>query len=169
MLNSNTNLQNQSSNALHNAIMEASSKDANENLQTYQHNLRTSSNTSRANQDNSTRINRRTGYDNQRAVNVTRARETIENEHPEQPDSSNDIYLAEHSDTNITIDLLIEYDKFRMTRMNTDDLIKNVVLLAFFNSETKCAIDDNKNRITFESSTRLLVDKLKVEIERFSN
>ncbi|GJT38010.1 hypothetical protein Tco_0937875 [Tanacetum coccineum] len=33
-------------------------------------NLRTSSNTSRANQDNSPRINRGTGYDNQRAVNV---------------------------------------------------------------------------------------------------
>ncbi|GKC08003.1 hypothetical protein Tco_0999613 [Tanacetum coccineum] len=33
-------------------------------------NLRTSSNTSRANQDNTPRINRGTGYDNQRAVNV---------------------------------------------------------------------------------------------------
>ncbi|GJZ67596.1 retrovirus-related pol polyprotein from transposon TNT 1-94 [Tanacetum coccineum] len=103
------------------------------------------SNTSRANQDNSTRINRRTGYDNQRAVNVAGARENVENEHPEQPDSSNDIYLAEHSDTNITIDLLIEYDKFRMTRMNTDDLIKNVVLLAFFNSETKYFQTKNKS------------------------
>ncbi|GJS62404.1 hypothetical protein Tco_0657188 [Tanacetum coccineum] len=41
-------------------------------------NLRTSSNTSRANQDNSPRINRGTGYDNQRAVNVVWARENIE-------------------------------------------------------------------------------------------
>ncbi|GJQ98881.1 retrovirus-related pol polyprotein from transposon TNT 1-94 [Tanacetum coccineum] len=40
-------------------------------------NLRTSSNTSRANQDNSPRINRGTGYDNQRAVNVAGARENI--------------------------------------------------------------------------------------------
>ncbi|GJZ51605.1 retrovirus-related pol polyprotein from transposon TNT 1-94 [Tanacetum coccineum] len=38
-------------------------------------NLRTSSNTSRANQDNSPRINRGTGYDNQRAFNVAGARE----------------------------------------------------------------------------------------------
>ncbi|GJX07195.1 integrase, catalytic region, zinc finger, CCHC-type containing protein [Tanacetum coccineum] len=38
-------------------------------------NLRTSSNTSRANQDNSPRINRGTGYDNQRAVNVAGVRE----------------------------------------------------------------------------------------------
>ncbi|GJQ92665.1 retrovirus-related pol polyprotein from transposon TNT 1-94 [Tanacetum coccineum] len=40
-------------------------------------NLRTSSNTSRANQDNTPRINRGTRYDNQRAFNVARARETV--------------------------------------------------------------------------------------------
>nr|GEV57883.1 hypothetical protein [Tanacetum cinerariifolium] len=40
-------------------------------------NLRTSSNTSRANQDNSPRINRGTGYDNQRIVNVAGARENV--------------------------------------------------------------------------------------------
>nr|GEZ95224.1 hypothetical protein [Tanacetum cinerariifolium] len=40
-------------------------------------NLRTSSNTSRANQDNSSRINRGTGYDNQRIGNVARARENV--------------------------------------------------------------------------------------------
>nr|GEU56175.1 hypothetical protein [Tanacetum cinerariifolium] len=40
-------------------------------------NLRTSTNNSRANQDNSPRINRGTGYDNQRIVNVARARENV--------------------------------------------------------------------------------------------
>ncbi|GJX35304.1 hypothetical protein Tco_0246861 [Tanacetum coccineum] len=40
-------------------------------------NLKTSSNTSRANQDNSPRINKGTEYDNQRVVNVARARENI--------------------------------------------------------------------------------------------
>ncbi|GJW85482.1 ribonuclease H-like domain-containing protein [Tanacetum coccineum] len=40
-------------------------------------NLRTSSNTSRANQDNSLRINRGTGYDNQKAANVAGARENV--------------------------------------------------------------------------------------------
>nr|GEU76895.1 hypothetical protein [Tanacetum cinerariifolium] len=40
-------------------------------------NLRTSSNTSRENQDNSPRISRCTGYDNQRIVNVAGARETV--------------------------------------------------------------------------------------------
>nr|GFB32129.1 hypothetical protein [Tanacetum cinerariifolium] len=41
-------------------------------------NLRTSSNTSRVNQDNSPRINRGVGYDNQRLCNVAGARETVE-------------------------------------------------------------------------------------------
>nr|GEU60978.1 hypothetical protein [Tanacetum cinerariifolium] len=40
-------------------------------------NLRTSSNTSIANQDNSLRINKGTGYDNQRIVNVVGARENV--------------------------------------------------------------------------------------------
>nr|GEV03206.1 retrotransposon protein, putative, Ty1-copia subclass [Tanacetum cinerariifolium] len=40
-------------------------------------NLRTSSNTSRANQDNSLRINRSAGYENQRIGNVVGAKETI--------------------------------------------------------------------------------------------
>nr|GEX58900.1 hypothetical protein [Tanacetum cinerariifolium] len=48
-----------------------------QNLQTYQQQLRTSSNTSRTNQDNSSRINRGTGYDNQRIVNVVGARENV--------------------------------------------------------------------------------------------
>ncbi|GJU17616.1 hypothetical protein Tco_1145582 [Tanacetum coccineum] len=40
-------------------------------------NLRTSLNTSRANQDTTPRINRGTGYDNQRTVNVVGARENV--------------------------------------------------------------------------------------------
>nr|GEV15588.1 hypothetical protein [Tanacetum cinerariifolium] len=41
-------------------------------------NLRTSSNTSRANQENSPRINRGTGYENQRVINVVEAWENVE-------------------------------------------------------------------------------------------
>nr|GEV04654.1 retrovirus-related Pol polyprotein from transposon TNT 1-94 [Tanacetum cinerariifolium] len=40
-------------------------------------NLRTSSNTNRENHDNTPRVNRGTGYDNQRAVNVVGARENV--------------------------------------------------------------------------------------------
>nr|GEV03423.1 hypothetical protein [Tanacetum cinerariifolium] len=43
-------------------------------------NLQTLSNTSRANQDNSQRINRGIGYENQRIVNVVRARENVARE-----------------------------------------------------------------------------------------
>ncbi|GJR55673.1 retrovirus-related pol polyprotein from transposon TNT 1-94 [Tanacetum coccineum] len=250
-------------------------------------NLRTSSNTSRANQDNSPRINRGTGYDNQRAVNVAGARENVgtpvvqksgiqcynckeyghvsrecqkpkrvkdaayhkekmllckqeearvqlnaeqadwkddtddesddqeleahymymaqlqevtpdqvdnsgpifddepmhkvqnnndnynvfamENKHPEQPESSNDIYLAEHSDTNITIDSLdICYDRVQDDQDDTDDLDQERDLLASLIQKLKCEIDDSKNRNKFlESSNKALVDKLKGEIEDF--
>ncbi|GKE36863.1 hypothetical protein Tco_1460268, partial [Tanacetum coccineum] len=47
----------------------------------------------------------------------------MENEHPEQPESNNDIYLAEHGDTNITIDSLdICYDRVQNDQDDTDDL-----------------------------------------------
>ncbi|GJV52229.1 retrovirus-related pol polyprotein from transposon TNT 1-94 [Tanacetum coccineum] len=40
-------------------------------------NIKTSLNTGKANQDNTLRINKRTGYDNQRAVNVAGAKENV--------------------------------------------------------------------------------------------
>ncbi|GJS88715.1 RNA-directed DNA polymerase [Tanacetum coccineum] len=58
---------------LHVEIWEAIEKDSTKS----NNNLRTSSNTSRANQDNSPRTNRGTGYDNQRAINVAGARENV--------------------------------------------------------------------------------------------
>ncbi|GJT62600.1 hypothetical protein Tco_1006133 [Tanacetum coccineum] len=198
-------------------------------------NLRTSSNTSRANQDNSPRINRGTGYDNQRAVNVAGARENvgtpvvqksgiqcynckeyghlnaeqadwkddtddesddqeleahymymaqiqevhnnndnynvfaIENEHPEQPKSVNDIYLEEQGDTNITIDSLdICYDREQDDQDDTDELDQERDLLASLIEKLKCEIDDSKNRNKFlETSNKALVDKLKGDIEDF--
>ncbi|GJS99346.1 hypothetical protein Tco_0820516 [Tanacetum coccineum] len=216
-------------------------------------NLQTSSNTSRTNQDNSPRINRGTGYDNQRAVNIARARENVayhkekmllckqeeagvqlnaeqadwkddtddesddqeleahymymaqihevtpdsvdnsgpifdnepmhkvqnnndnynvfamENEHPEQPESDNDIYLTEQGDTNITIDSLdICYDRPRDDQDETDDLDQERDLLASLIQKLKCEINDSKNRNKFlESSNKELVDKLKGEIEDF--
>ncbi|GKB93059.1 hypothetical protein Tco_0979196 [Tanacetum coccineum] len=157
-------------------------------------NLRTLSNTSRATQDNSPRINKGTGYDNQRVVNVAGARDTvdqadwkddtddesddqeleahyiymaqlqevtpdpvdnsgpifddepmhkvqnnndnynvfaIENEHPEQPESSNDIYLAKQGDTNITIDSLdICYDRVQDDQDDTDDFDQECDMVA---------------------------------------
>ncbi|GJR16870.1 hypothetical protein Tco_0965397 [Tanacetum coccineum] len=144
-------------------------------------NLRTSSNTSRANQDNSPRINRGTGFRSRgirdilqgiwacKQGNVRKLKMSkdavltqgkniqevtpyssdefwtnslmmspmhkvqnnndnynmfaMENEHPEQPESSNDIYLTEQGDTNITIDSLdICYDRAQDDQDETDDL-----------------------------------------------
>ncbi|GJR02818.1 hypothetical protein Tco_0525802 [Tanacetum coccineum] len=61
----------------------------------------------------------------------------IENEHPEQPESSNDIYLTEQGDSNITID-----------------------------SSDICYDSKNRNKF-LELSNKELVDKLKGEIEDF--
>ncbi|GJT33148.1 hypothetical protein Tco_0923567 [Tanacetum coccineum] len=216
-------------------------------------NLRTSSNTSRANQDNTPRINKGTRYDYQRTINVVGARENVayhkekmllckqeeagvqlnaeqadwkddtddesedqeleahymymahiqevtpnpvdnsgpifddepmhkvqnnndnynvfamENEHPEQPESSNDIYLEEQGDTNITIDSLdICYDRDKDDQDDTEDLDQEHDLLASLIEKLKCEIDDSKNRNKFlESSNKALVDKLKGEIEDF--
>ncbi|GKD38797.1 hypothetical protein Tco_1259004 [Tanacetum coccineum] len=197
-------------------------------------NLRTSSNTNRANQDNSPRINRGTGYDNQRVVNVAGARENveqadwkddtddeyddqeleahymymgqiqevtpdpvdnsgpifdaeplhkvqnnndnynvfaIENEHPEQPEFVNDIYLEEQGDTNITIDSLdMCYDREQDDHNDDDDddLAKERDLLASLIKKLKCEIDDSKNHNKFlESSNKALVDKLKAELDRY--
>ncbi|GJT53332.1 hypothetical protein Tco_0988386 [Tanacetum coccineum] len=50
----------------------------------------------------------------------------MENEHPEQPGSSNDIYLVEQGDTNITIDSLdICYDRAK----GQDDMMKLMILI----------------------------------------
>ncbi|GKF61406.1 hypothetical protein Tco_0181460, partial [Tanacetum coccineum] len=126
-------------------------------------NLRTSSNTSRVNQDNSPRINRSTGHVSRECQKLKRVKDAayhkekmllckqeeagiqevtpnpvdnygpifdvepmhkvqnnndnnnvfaMENEHSEQPESSNHIYLTEQGDTKITIDSLdICYDR----------------------------------------------------------
>ncbi|GKA89782.1 retrovirus-related pol polyprotein from transposon TNT 1-94 [Tanacetum coccineum] len=58
-------------------------------------NLRTSSNTSRANQDNTPRINKGTGYDNQRAVNVVGARENVASECQKTKQAKDAVYHKE--------------------------------------------------------------------------
>ncbi|GJV60119.1 retrovirus-related pol polyprotein from transposon TNT 1-94 [Tanacetum coccineum] len=93
----------------------------------------------------------------------------IENAHPEQPESVNDIYLEEQGDTNITIDSLdMCYDREQDDQDDTDELDQERDLLASLIDKLKCEIDDSKNRNKFlESSHKALVDKLKGEIEDF--
>nr|GEU47859.1 hypothetical protein [Tanacetum cinerariifolium] len=111
-------------------------------------NLRTSSNTNRANQDNSPRISRGDGYDNQRLGNVVGARETIdaadsgpifdtepmqkvpnndnynmfaiECKHPEQSKSVHDTYLIKQDEHNVIDSLDMNYDREHFDQ-NVDD------------------------------------------------
>ncbi|GJY37357.1 hypothetical protein Tco_0422735, partial [Tanacetum coccineum] len=94
---------------------------------------------------------------------------TIENAHPEQPESVNDIYLEEQDDTNITIDSLdMCYDREQDDQDDTDELDQEHDLLASLIDKLKCEIYDSKNCNKFlESSHKALVDKLKGEIEDF--
>nr|GEV84355.1 hypothetical protein [Tanacetum cinerariifolium] len=72
-------------------------------------NLRTSSNTSRANQNNSPRIKRGVGYDNQRLGNVVRARDTVD-------------------ELNMIIDSLdMSYDREQIDQNDDDDDLANEV------------------------------------------
>ncbi|GJZ14010.1 copia protein [Tanacetum coccineum] len=92
----------------------------------------------------------------------------IENEHPEQPESVNDIYLEEQGDTNITIDSLdICYDRKQDDQDDNDELDQERDLLASLIEKQKCEIDDSKNRNKFlETSNKALVDKLK-DLKKF--
>nr|GEV70190.1 putative ribonuclease H-like domain-containing protein [Tanacetum cinerariifolium] len=136
---------------------------------TTNNNLRTSSNTSRVNQDNSPWINRVTGYDNQRTVNVVGARENVEQadwkddtddefddqelearyiEHPEQSKSVHDTYSIEQDEHNMIMDLLdMRYDKEQIDQdANADDLDNERDLLASLIEKLKCEIDDSRNQ-----------------------
>nr|GEV41613.1 hypothetical protein [Tanacetum cinerariifolium] len=152
------------------------------NLQTYQQQPLNFINNSRANQDNSIRINRGTGYDNQRIVNVAGARENVEqadwrDDTDDEPDDqelkAHYMYMtqiqevtpdaADNFGPNIDSEPLQKVDQD-----DDDDLANERDLLASLIEKLKCEIDDNKNRNKFlETSNKDLVDKLKGEIEDF--
>nr|GEW07293.1 hypothetical protein [Tanacetum cinerariifolium] len=128
-------------------------------------NLRTSSNISRSNQDNTQRINIGTRYDNQRVVNVVEARENVavakvtndddnynvfanDREHPDQSKFVNDTYLEEQGDTNITIDSLHMSTNGEMIDQDDNGLGERDLLSSLI-EKLKCEIDDSKNRNKF--------------------
>ncbi|GJU79834.1 hypothetical protein Tco_1282199 [Tanacetum coccineum] len=89
-------------------------------------------------------------------------------EHHVQPESINDTYLEEQSDTHIAINSLDMSTNGETVDQDDDDLAKERDLLASLIKKLKCEIDDSKNRNKFlESSNKTLVDKLKGEIEDF--
>ncbi|GJQ92518.1 hypothetical protein Tco_0003657 [Tanacetum coccineum] len=151
-------------------------------------NLRTSSNTGRANQDNSPRINRGTGYENQRVVNVAGASENIARE-CQKPKREKD--AAYYKEKMLLYDQELEAHYMYMAQLqevtpsiidnsgpifyveplqkdNTDELDQEHDLLASLIEKLKCETNDSKNRNKFlKSSNQVLVDKLKGEIENF--
>nr|GEU53440.1 retrovirus-related Pol polyprotein from transposon TNT 1-94 [Tanacetum cinerariifolium] len=151
-------------------------------------NLHTSSNTSRANQDNSPRINRGTGYENQRVINVVGARENVEEArvklNAEQADWKDDtddesddqeleahyMYMAQIQE--VTPDNIDNsgpiFDTEPLQKDDIDELAQERDLLSSLIEKLKCEINDSKNRNKFlETSNKNLVDKLKGEIEDF--
>ncbi|GKA32951.1 hypothetical protein Tco_0719318 [Tanacetum coccineum] len=127
---------------------------------------RTSSNTNRANQDNSPRINRGTGYDNQRAVNVARAREkgsakvwdaeqaglegcTDDESERTGMESTLFVHGTDSEVTTIQLQFWPIFDDEPMHKDDqdeTDNLDQERDLLASLIQKLKCEIDDSKNR-----------------------
>ncbi|GJZ47397.1 hypothetical protein Tco_0601229 [Tanacetum coccineum] len=144
-------------------------------------NLRNSSNTSGANQDNTPRIKRGTRDDtddepaNQELeahylymAQIQKVTPDAADKHPEQPKFVNDIYPNEH---NIIIDPLdMSHDREQDDQDDNDDLAKERELLASLIKKLKCEINDSKNRNKLlESSNKILFDKLTSQIEDFKN
>nr|GEY71243.1 hypothetical protein [Tanacetum cinerariifolium] len=161
-------------------------------------NLRTSSNTSRANQDNSPRINRNAGYKSQRSGNVVGAREKIllckqeeagiqlnveqadwkddtDDESDDQELEAHYMYMAKvqvvSPDAVDSGPIFDTEPEQKIDQNNEDtDLAKERELLASLIEKLKCEIDESKNRNKFlETSNKVLIDKLKSEIKDFKN
>nr|GEX49240.1 hypothetical protein [Tanacetum cinerariifolium] len=128
-------------------------------------NLQTSSNTSRANQDNSPRINRSTGNLGMLQGNVRN-----QNEQRMQLITWKICYCVSPDAANSGP--IFDTEPVKKIDQNDDDnyLANECELLASLIEKLKCEIDDNKNRNKFlETSNKVLVEKLKGEIEDFIN
>ncbi|GJX55661.1 hypothetical protein Tco_0285558 [Tanacetum coccineum] len=132
-------------------------------------NLRTSSNTSRANQDNSPRINRGTGYDSQRAVNVVGARENIEkadwrDDTDDEPDDqeleSHYMYMAQIQE--VTLDAADNYgpifDTDLLQKVQNDDDNYNVFANDTEHHEQPESVNDTY--LEEQGDTNITIDSL---------
>ncbi|GJX79567.1 hypothetical protein Tco_0327716 [Tanacetum coccineum] len=125
-------------------------------------------------------INRGTGYDNQRAVNVAGAREMYprninlkddtDDESDDQELEAHYMYMAQLQEvTPDQVDnsgpIFADEPMHRDDQDETDDLDQERDFLASLIQKLKCEIDDSKNRNKFlESSNKELVDKLNCEL-----
>nr|GFA06372.1 hypothetical protein [Tanacetum cinerariifolium] len=132
-----------------------------------------------ANQYNSSRINKGTGYENQKIVDVAGARENVEqadwrHDTDDEPDDQefevHYMYMAQLQE--VTPDAtnnsgpIFDSEPFQKDDDDDDDDLANERdFLASLIEKLKCEIDDSKNRNKFlETSNKALVDKLKGEI-----
>nr|GFB03988.1 hypothetical protein [Tanacetum cinerariifolium] len=157
-------------------------------------NLRTSSTTSRAHQDNSPQIHKNTGYKSQRSGNVAGARETVgssmvqksriqcynckEYRHVarecKKPKRAKDTAYHREKMLLYAVDSRPIFDTEPEQKIDQNeedaDLAKERELLASLIAKLKCEIDESKNRNTLlETSNKVLVEKLKSEIADFRN
>nr|GEX34613.1 hypothetical protein [Tanacetum cinerariifolium] len=146
-------------------------------------NLRTSSNTSRANQDNSPRINKGTVYENQMIAKecqkLKRAKDAAYHREKMllyQELEAHYIYMAQIQEVSPdAADSGPIFDAEPLQKIDhndndddDNDLANERELLASLIEKLKCEIDDNKNRNIFlETSNKVLVEKLKGEIKDF--
>nr|GFA56453.1 hypothetical protein [Tanacetum cinerariifolium] len=119
-------------------------------------NLQTSSNTSHANQDNSPRINRRAGYENQRNGIGAGARETVGSSVVQKSgiqcyNCKEFGHVAREYAQDVIIDSLdMSYDREEIDQNDDDnDLAKECELLSSLIEKLKCEIDESKNRNKF--------------------
>nr|GEV30774.1 retrovirus-related Pol polyprotein from transposon TNT 1-94 [Tanacetum cinerariifolium] len=143
-------------------------------------NLRTSSNTSRVNQDNSLRINRSTGYENQRIDNVARARETIAYHREKmilcKQEEARIQLNAEQADWRDDTDDELEYQELQAHYMYMAQ-IKEVSSDAadsgpIFDAEPLQKIDQNDDDANLDNERELLaslIEKLKCDIDDNKN
>ncbi|GJV07121.1 hypothetical protein Tco_1344777 [Tanacetum coccineum] len=145
-------------------------------------NLRTSSNTGRANQDNSPRINRGTGYENQRVVNVAGASENIayhkekmllckQEEAGVQLNAEQADWKDDTADEPNDLELEAHYIEHN-DQDDTNDIVKERDLLASLIEKLKCEINDSKNQANNElSKTNQLMfkdlKKFQAELNRY--
>nr|GEU81221.1 hypothetical protein [Tanacetum cinerariifolium] len=134
-----------------------------------------------SNHDNSPRINRGTGYDNQRIVNVVGVRENVEQDdwRDDTDDEPNDqeleahyMYMAQIQEVtpdaaNNSGPIFDSEPLQKGDQDDDDDLANERNLLASLIEKLKCEIDDSKNRNKFlETSNKALVDKMK-DLKKF--
>nr|GEV13826.1 putative ribonuclease H-like domain-containing protein [Tanacetum cinerariifolium] len=140
-------------------------------------NLRTSSNTSRANQDNPPRISRGTGHVVRECQKLKQPKDAAYHKEKMllyQELKARYMYIAQIQE--VTLDAadnsrpILHTEPLQKINQNDDDddLANERDLLASLIEKLKCKINDSKNRNNFlETSNKVLVDKLKGEIEVF--